>query len=101
MACTRDYARRYDRPNALAASDIGLSATRRGFDVLIAISSAPQWSELIPHGGGAVAILIASIVIALIAGTVALELHRNMFSWMVTTFVVTFVIISAVNHAVT
>ena len=75
--------------NALA-TDIGLPATRRGFEVMIAISSASRWSQLIPHGGGAVAILIAAIVIAVIAAVVALELHRNMFGWMLTAFVLKF-----------
>jgi hypothetical protein len=36
---------------------------------------------------------------AVIAGTVALELHRNMFGWMVTAFVVTFVVVSAAVYA--
>ena len=68
---------------------------------MIAMSSASRWSELIPHGGGAVAILIAAIVIAVIAAVVALELHRNMFGWMLTAFVATLVIISAVHFALT
>ena len=68
---------------------------------MIAISSAPRLPDIIPRGGGAVAILIASIVIALIAGVVALELHRNMALWMLSAFIVTLVTISAVNYAVT
>ena len=67
----------------------------------IAISSVSRWSELIPHGGGALAILIAGIVIAVIAAVVALELRRNMFGWMLTAFVATLVIVSAVHYALT
>ena len=78
-----------------------VSGSRRRCDVMIAMSGAPRWWGLIPHGGGTVAILIAAIAVAVIAGMVALELHRNMFGWMFTAFVVTFVIISAVNYAVT
>ena len=58
-------------------------------------------SGLLPHGGGAVAILIVSIVIALLTALVALELRRStgaMFAWMITAFVVTFVVVSAAAH---
>jgi uncharacterized membrane protein YeaQ/YmgE (transglycosylase-associated protein family) len=52
-------------------------------------------SSRIPHGGGAVAILIAGIVCAVIAATVALEMRRNMVAWMVVTFVGTVLVIAA------
>lgn len=56
------------------------------------------WSDLVPHGGGAVAIVIAGIVIAVVAATITLERGRStrtMFAWMITAFVVTCVVASA------
>ncbi|HEX4559234.1 MAG TPA: hypothetical protein VH166_08620 [Mycobacterium sp.] len=61
-------------------------------------------SGLIPRGGGAVAILIASMAIGVITATVALEQGRTttaMFGWMITAFVVTFVVVSAAVHFLT
>jgi hypothetical protein len=58
-------------------------------------------SGVIPHGGGAVAILIASIWIAVIPAIVALEQGhstRVMFGWMLAAFAVVFVLISAVVY---
>lgn len=58
-------------------------------------------SGLVPHGGGAVAIVIASIVIAVIAAVIALEQNRSartMFGWMIAAFVVTFVVLTAAVH---
>jgi hypothetical protein len=77
--------------------DVGVG--RRMVTAVSAAWSMSRWSDQVPHGGGAVAILIASIAMAVIAGTIALELHRNMFGWMVTAFVVTFVVVSAAVYA--
>lgn len=61
------------------------------------IVTAPEvlGASLIPHGGGAVAILIAGMVCAVIAATAALEMHRNMVAWMVATFVGTVLLLAA------
>lgn len=56
---------------------------------------------VVPHGGGAVAILIASIVMAVIAATVAVERRTNIAVWTIGAFVVTFVVISVVLYLVT
>ena len=59
------------------------------------------WSGLVPHGGGAVATVIAGVVIAVIAATIALEQGRSartMFGAMITAFVVTFLVVSAGVH---
>ena len=55
----------------------------------------PIGSHLLPHGGGLVAVLIASIVLSIFAAVVATELHRNIAVWMISAFVVTFVVVSA------
>ena len=56
---------------------------------------------VLPHGGGAVAILIASIVMAAIAATVAAERRANIAVWSIGAFVGTFVVISVVLYLVT
>jgi hypothetical protein len=56
---------------------------------------------VVPHGGGAVAIVIASIVMAIIAATVAVERRANVAVWMIGAFVVTFVVISVALYLVT
>lgn len=56
---------------------------------------------VLPHGGGAVAILIAGIVMAIIAATVATERRANIAVWMIGAFVVTVVVVSAVLYLVT
>lgn len=56
-------------------------------------------SSLIPHGGGAVTILVISILFAMLCATIAVEMRRNHILWLVISFVGSFVIISAV-HAV-
>jgi hypothetical protein len=91
--------RRYDQHNVFGDFYFGVSVARRRFTAVSAASSMSRWSDLVPHGGGAVAILIASIAMAVIAGMIALELQRNMFGWMVTVFVVTFVVVSAAVYA--
>ena len=53
-------------------------------------------SGVIQYGGSGVAILTASLVIALIAATVAIEKRRNLFGWLLGSFAGTFVVITAV-----
>ncbi|KAA0021191.1 hypothetical protein [Antrihabitans cavernicola] len=60
---------------------------------------APLAAAVIPHGGGFLAILIASIMVCLIAATAAIELRRNVFVWMIGSFVVTFAATSLVHAA--
>lgn len=62
-----------------------------------------RWVGLgvLPHGGGAVAIVIASIVVAIIAATVAVERRSNVAVWMVGAFVITFVVASVVLYLAT
>jgi hypothetical protein len=43
----------------------------------IAAAAPAEAASIIPHGGGAVAILIASIVVAAIAATIAIEMQRG------------------------
>ena len=56
---------------------------------------------VVPHGGGAVAILIAGLVMAVIAATVAVERRANIAVWTIGAFVVTVVVVSAVLYLVT
>jgi len=56
--------------------------------------------SLIPYGGGAVAILIGAIFVAVAVGTVAIELRRNQYLWMLTSFVAALVLISLIHAAV-
>jgi hypothetical protein len=55
--------------------------------------------SVIPTGGGAVAILIGSIFVAVVCGMIAIEVNRNVWGWMVVGLVGSFLIIS-VLHAV-
>ncbi len=55
--------------------------------------------SVIPTGGGAVAILIGSIFVAVACGMIAIEVNRNVWGWMVVGLVGSFLIIS-VLHAV-
>jgi len=56
-----------------------------------------QASGVLPTGGGAVAIIIGSIFVAVIVAVVAIETNRNPYGWMVVGFVASFVIISAIH----
>ena len=56
---------------------------------------------VLPHGGGAVAIVVASIVVAIIAATVAVERRANIAVWMIGAFTVTLVAASVVLYLVT
>jgi hypothetical protein len=56
---------------------------------------------VLPHGGGAIAILIAGIVMAVIAATVAVERRANVAVWTIGAFVLTFVVIRAALYLVT
>lgn len=56
---------------------------------------------VLPHGGGAVAIVIASIVVAIIAATVAVERRANIAVWMIGAFTVTLVAASVVLYLAT
>jgi hypothetical protein len=62
-----------------------------------------MWIALgvVPHGGGAIAILIASIVMAVIAATVAVERRANIAVWTIGAFILTFVVASAALYLVT
>ncbi len=62
---------------------------------ILAATTRAEAAGIIPHGGGAVAILIASLVTAIVAATVAVEMHRSLFLWSTATFLGTFVLISA------
>jgi len=57
-------------------------------------------ASLIPYGGGAVAILIGAIFVAVAVGIVAIELRRNQYLWMLTSFVAALVLISLIHAAV-
>ncbi len=50
---------------------------------------------MVPTGGGAVAILVGSVFVAVACGIVAIEVNRNLWGWMVVGLVGSFVIISA------
>ena len=56
---------------------------------------------VVPHGGGAVAILIAGLVMAVIAATAAVERRANIAVWTIGAFVVTVVVVSVVLYLVT
>jgi len=56
---------------------------------------------VLPHGGGAVAIFIAGLVMAVIAATVAVERRANIAVWTIGAFVVTVVVVSVVLYLVT
>jgi len=56
--------------------------------------------SLIPYGGGAVAILIGAIFVAVAVGIAAIELRRNQYLWMLTSFVAALVLISLIHAAV-
>jgi hypothetical protein len=56
---------------------------------------------VLPHGGGAVAIVAASVVVAVIAATVAVERRGNIAVWMIGAFTVTFVVASVVLYLAT
>jgi hypothetical protein len=91
--------RRYDQPNAFGdhllrcrGRAANVDGRERGLvDAQVVGSGPARWRRC--------GDLIASIAMAVIAGTIALELHRNMFGWMVTAFVVTFVVVSAAVYA--
>lgn len=53
-------------------------------------------SGVIVYGGGGAAILTASLVIAMIAATVAIEKRRNLYVWLLGSFAGTFLIMTAV-----
>ncbi len=54
-------------------------------------------ASLIPTGGGAVAILIVSMIIGIICGVVGIEMHHNVFGWMISGFVTSLIVISAIH----
>jgi hypothetical protein len=56
---------------------------------------------VLPRGGGAIAILIAGIVMAVIAATVAVERRANVAVWTIGAFVLTFVVTRAALYLVT
>jgi len=64
-----------------------------------AASAHPEAASLIPHGGGAAAILIGAIFVAVAVGTVAIELRRNQYLWMLASFAAAFVLISVIHAA--
>jgi len=69
--------------------------------VIAAVAAAhPDAAALIPHGGGAVAILIGAIFVAVAVGIVGIELRRNQYLWMLAGFVAAFVLISLIHAAV-
>ena len=51
-----------------------------------------QARGLIPHGGPAIAILVAGIFVAVVAAIVAMEKHRQPFMWAIVGFIVTIVV---------
>lgn len=77
-------------------ADVVAFAHRPGWvAVITAVSATLTGADVIPRGGGAVAILIAGIVVAVIAGTVALETRHNMVGWMISAFVATILVLIA------
>jgi len=69
--------------------------------VIAAVAAAhPDAAALIPHGGGAVAILIGAIFVAVAVGIVGIELRRNQYLWMLAGFAAAFVLISLIHAAV-
>ncbi len=76
-------------------------AVRIDAPVIVAVAAAhPAAAALISHGGGAVAILIGAIFVAVAVGIVAIELRRNQYLWMLASFVAAFVLISLIHAAV-
>jgi hypothetical protein len=67
---------------------------------IVAVAGSAEAASIIPRGGGAVAILIAGIVVAVICATVAIELHRNAYVWTTIGFVGTVILLSAINEMV-
>lgn len=64
------------------------------------ILDAPAHAEvagIIPQGGPAIAILVAGIFVAVIGAIVAMEKQRKPFLWAIIGFVVTIIVVSAVN----
>jgi hypothetical protein len=57
-------------------------------------------SSIIPHGGGAITILIAGILLAVILAIVAMEMQRNPWVWAAIGFVATIIVASAVNAVI-
>jgi hypothetical protein len=66
-----------------------------------AVMSTRVGLSVLPHGGGAVAIVAASIVVAIIAATVAVERRSNVAVWMIGAFIATFVLVSVVLYLAT
>ncbi|MFC9768540.1 hypothetical protein [Rhodococcus jostii] len=56
---------------------------------------------VIPHGGGAVAMVIAAIFVGMICVMVAIEMRRNSVVWGVVGLVGTVVLVSVVHAGVT
>ena len=76
-------------------------AVRIDARVIVAVAAAhPDAAALIPHVGGAVAILIGAIFVAVAVGIVAIELRRNQYLWMLASFVAAFALISLIHAAV-
>jgi hypothetical protein len=64
------------------------------------VLDAPAHAEvagMIPQGGPAIAILVAGIFVAVIAAIVAMEKRRKPIPWAITGFVVTIIVVSAVD----
>ncbi len=64
-------------------------------------SARLEAGSAIPHGGGAAAIIIGAIFVAVTVGIVAIELRRNPLLWTLTSFIAAFILISAIHAALT
>lgn len=70
---------------------------------MIGAAAVSQWAAagIVPHGGGAVAIVVAGIVVGIVCVTAAIEMNRNPVLWGLVGLIGTLVIVSAVHAAVT
>ena len=72
-------------PNMVSGGPFAATASTR--------SDAASW---IPHGGPAIAILVAGIFVAVVGAIVAMEKQRAPVVWAIIGFVATIVVVSAV-----
>lgn len=76
--------------------EAGLAAT--------VVTSRAAMPGVVPHGGGAIVILVVSLAAAVITAIVAIEGQRDtrtVLRWMIAALLVTFVVISAVHYVLT
>lgn len=64
---------------------------------ILAVSVHREASGIIPHGGEAITIFVAGMLLAVCAAIVAMEAQRNPWVWAAIGFVATIIVASAVN----